>query len=118
MKLTIFESVSALLKLHLTSVSHSFSWVAIVINNVSIDASTFAIHVFVFFLMKGLDDSIPRYLRSEGVLKNRKLSVKEVNDFINGFWHHRLNSVQDPPFQVYIHIHYITSLVLKNRCRG
>lgn len=44
-----------------------------------------------------MESDVPRYLQAEGVVK---LSVKEVNGFINGFWHHRLNSAQDPPFPV------------------
>ena len=30
------------------------------------------------------------------MVKNRKISLKEINELINGFWHHRLqSSVQD-----------------------
>lgn len=43
-----------------------------------------------------MENEVPRYLRSEGMMKNRKIAIKEVNELINGFWHHRLqNSVQD-----------------------
>ena len=42
------------------------------------------------------------------MIKNRKIPVKEVNELINGFWHHRLqNSVQDsfPVRHVWLLVH-------------
>lgn len=48
------------------------------------------------FTGEGKENDVPRYLRTEGMVKNRKIDLKEVNELINGFWHHRLqNSVQD-----------------------
>ena len=58
-----------------------------------------AIILFDFFV-QGMEADVPRYLRIDGSVKNRKLSLKEVNELINGFWHHRLNSSHESQFPV------------------
>lgn len=50
--------------------------------------------------VQGTAGDVPRHLRIDGIVKNRKLSLKEVNELINGFWHHRLNSSNEALFPV------------------
>ncbi len=52
------------------------------------------------YLIQGNENDVPRYLRTDRSVKNKKLSLKEVNELINGFWHHRLNASHESQFPV------------------
>ena len=42
--------------------------------------------------LQGKGEDVPRYLRWEGSVPNRRFSQRQVNTLITGFWKHSLTS--------------------------
>ena len=44
--------------------------------------------------MQGVDDSVPAHLRGEGLVRNRHMGKRELNQMVTSFWKYRFSHNQ------------------------